>query len=192
MDGLWVKVYPLCGWIQGVVQLIAAMRGKAPLALDRVRKVVVGTSAFAVKNNANAVPSDTMEAQYSIPYCVAVALTGDPADPNEFCAPAIADPVRREFAQRVEVRVDPESEAVYPARFGSRVELHFDNGEVKTAATLDPHGTAADPCSEEELLAKFRRLAAFSTPGVDASQVVAAVSRLDTLPSIRGLTALLR
>ena len=31
MDGLWVKVYPLCGWIQGVVQLLTAMRGRAPL-----------------------------------------------------------------------------------------------------------------------------------------------------------------
>ena len=27
MDGLWVKVYPICGWIQGVVQLLSAMRG---------------------------------------------------------------------------------------------------------------------------------------------------------------------
>jgi len=192
MDGLWVKVYPLCGWIQGVVQLIMALRGSAPLALDRIRKVVVGTSEFAVTNNANPAPSDTMEAQYSIPYCVAVALTGDPGDPNEFCAPAIADPVRREFAQRVELQVDPESEAVYPARFGSRVELHSSTGEVKTAATLDPHGTAADPCSAEELIAKFKRLAALSQPGVDAFRVVDAVSRLDTLNSIRDLTAILR
>lgn len=192
MDGLWVKVYPLCGWIQGVVQLIAAMRGSAPLALDRVRKVVVGTSEFAVRNNANPAPLDTMEAQYSIPYCVAVALTGDPTDPNEFRAPGIADPVRREFAQRVELRVDPQSEAVYPARFGSRVELHSSTGEVKTAATLDPHGTAADPCSEEEVVAKFKRLAALSAPTVDASRVVDAVSRLDTLNSIRNFTVLLR
>ena len=192
MDGLWVKVYPICGWIQGVVQLLSAMRGAAPVALEDVEKVVVGTTAFAVKNNANPVPSDTMEAQYSIPYCCAVALTGDPGDPNEFCEPAIHDPVRRAFASRVELRVDEESEAVYPARFGSRVRLHLRSGEVKEAATLDPHGTAADPCTDEEIVAKFTRLAALSNSGVDPRAVVDAVSRLDTSPSVQALTGLLR
>jgi 2-methylcitrate dehydratase PrpD len=192
MDGLWVKVYPICGWIQGVVQLLTAMRGRPPLALDRVEKIVVGTSEFAVKNNANRTPTDTMEAQYSIPYCAAVALAGDPADPNEFCAPIIDDPARHAFAQRVELRVDPESEAVYPARFGSRVKLHFRNGEVKEAATLDPHGTAADPCNEEELVGKFKRLAARATIAIDASAVVDSIGNMDRLKSIREMTALLR
>ena len=192
MDGLWVKVYPICGWIQGVVQLLSAMRGPAPVALDAVDKVVVGTSAFAVKNNANPAPSDTMEAQYSIPYCCAVALNGDAADPNEFCGPAIDDPVRRAFASRVELRVDPESEAVYPARFGSRVELYFRSGERKQAATLDPHGTAADPCTDQEVVAKFMRLAALSNSRVEARAVVEAVSRLDTSGSIQELTRVLR
>ena len=192
MDGLWFKVYPVCGWIQGVVQLLTAMRGGYAVALDRVEKVVIGTSEFAVRNNANPAPADTMEAQYSIPYCAAVALSGDPADPGEFSAPAIQDPARHAFASRVQLRVDPESEAVYPARFGSRVELHLSNGEVKTAATLDPHGTAADPCTGDELVEKFRRLAAVSAPALDAAAVVDAVARLDPLGSARDLTALLR
>jgi 2-methylcitrate dehydratase PrpD len=192
MDGLWVKVYPICGWIQGVVQVLTAMRGTTPISLDQVRKVIIGTTEFAVKNNANPAPSDTMEAQYSIPYCAAVALAGDPADPGEFTSPAISDVARREFASRVELRVDAECEAVYPARFGSRVELHLANGEVKEAATLDPHGTAADPCSEAEIIAKFERLAGYSENRIDAAAVVEAVARADRSSSVRELTALLR
>jgi 2-methylcitrate dehydratase PrpD len=192
LDGLWVKVYPICGWIQGVVQLLAGMRGSGPIALDQVEKVIVGTTAFAVKNNANRAPSETMEAQYSIPYCSAVALAGDPADPNEFCAAAIDDPARRAFMSRVELRVDAESETFYPARFGARVQLHLRNGEVKEAATLDPHGTAADPCTDDELIGKFKRLVALSGSRVDACAVVGAVSRLDGSGSIQELQRLLR
>jgi 2-methylcitrate dehydratase PrpD len=192
MDGLWVKVYPICGWIQGVAQLLTAMRGSAPIALDKVEKVVVGTTAFAVKNNANPAPSDTMEAQYSIPYCCAVALAGDPADPSEFSAAAVDDVRRKAFASRVELRVDADSEAVYPARFGSRVQLHLRSGEVKEAATLDPHGTAVDPCTAEEVVAKFTRLVALSTTRIDGRAVVDAISRLDTSPSIQALTGLLK
>ena len=192
MDGLWVKVFPVCGWIQGVVQVLTAMRGATPTSLDHVRKVIVGTTEFAVKNNANPAPSDTMEAQYSIPYCAAVALAGEPADPGEFTSPAITDVARRELASRVELRVDAECEAVYPARFGSRVELHLANGAVKAAATLDPHGTAADPCSETEIIAKFERLAGYSENRIDAAAVVEAVARAERSSSVRELTTLLR
>lgn len=192
IDGLWVKVYPICGWIQGVVQLLTQMRGSAPVPLEGVKKVVVGTSAFAVRNNANVAPMDTMEAQYSIPYCAAVALAGDAADPRQFSAPEIHDPQRLDLARRVELRVDAESEAVYPARFGSRVELHLANGEVKRGATLDPHGTAAAPCSADELVAKFRRLAAQSDLRIGADALVTAVSNIEAPGSVRALTRLLR
>ena len=192
MDGLWVKIYPVCGWIQGVVQLLASLRGGAPMSLDRVEKVVVGTSAFAVKNNANMSPSDTMEAQYSIPYCVAVALAGDAADPSEFSASAIHDPTRNALAKRVEIIVDPQCEAVYPARFGTRVELHLAGGEMRTGTTLDPHGTAADPCSRNELEEKFKRLVSLSRADVDTDAVISMVSRLESVRSVRELTALLR
>jgi 2-methylcitrate dehydratase PrpD len=192
LDGLWVKVYPICGWIQGVVQLLAAMRGSAPLPLGRVEKVLVGTSAFAVRNNANVAPADTMEAQYSIPYCVAVALAGDAAEPREYSPPAIHDPERLALARRVALHVDAESEAVYPARFGSRVELHLSNGEVRHGATLDPHGTAADPCSRDELVGKFKRLTAQSRRSIDTNAVVSAVAGLNDLSSVREMTALLR
>jgi hypothetical protein len=68
----------------------------------------------------------------------------------------------------------------------------LDNAEVKHAATLDPHGTAADPCTQQELIAKFKQLAALSAARVPASAVIEAVSRLDEAPSVRELTALLR
>ena len=112
--------------------------------------------------------------------------------PTSSGEPTIHDPLRRAFASRVELRVDRESEAVYPARFGSRVQLYLRSGEVKEAATLDPHGTAADPCGDEEITAKFMRLAALSNSGVNACAVVEAVSRLDTVPTVQTLTALLR
>ena len=192
INEVWVKVYPVCGWIQGVVQLLLALRGPQPLDARRIKKVTVGTSEFAVKYNGNVSPSDTMEAQYSIPYCVAVALTADASDPNAFSLEAIKDPVRRAIAGRVELGVDPESEAVYPKQFGSRVQLHLDSGEVKEAATLNPHGTAADPCTSAERIAKFTRLAGLSPLKRDPAAIVAAVQTLETAKSAREFGKLLR
>lgn len=192
IDAVWFKVYPLCGWIQGVAQLLTAMRGPAQLRPEQIKKVVVGTSRFAVNGNSNAKPADTMDAQYSIPYCSALALCGDPGDPRAFEPECFNDPALLALAARVQTRVDDECETVYPQRFGSRVELHLASGEVKTALTLDPHGTPADPCSESELAAKFTRLAALSPLKVDAAAIARAVRELPGASSLRELSRLLR
>ncbi|RPI45518.1 MAG: MmgE/PrpD family protein [Betaproteobacteria bacterium] len=192
IEEVWVKVYPVCGWIQGVVQLLAALQREAPIPAPAVRRVVVGTSAFAVNNNANARPVDTMDAQYSIPYCVAAALLGDPADPVAYLPQTLRDPARLALAAKVDLRVDPEAEAVYPARFGSRVQVHLRDGSVREAATLDPKGTAADPCSDAELEAKFTRLAAAGPAAVDPRAVIEGVRRLGAASSVRAFSRCLR
>ena len=196
INQVWFKVYPLCGWIQGVVQLLGRMRGEInqskPLPADQIKKVVVGTSRFAVNNNSNPAPADTMDAQYSIPYCSALALAGDPGDPRAFEPAGYNDPALRAIAARVETKVDDECEAVYPQRFGSRVQLHLANGEVKEAMTLDPHGTPGDPCSEQELTDKFTRLAALSPLKVDCAAIVHLVRHMQTRTSLREFSRALR
>lgn len=192
LNDVWIKVYPTCGWIQGPAQLLLGMRGAQPLAPHRVRKVIVGTSAFAVKHNGNKSPADTMEAQYSLPYCTALALTGDPGNPDAYSLDAIGNPALRELAQRVELQVDAESEAAYPGRVGSRVRLQLDDGETREAATLDPHGSPADPCTDDEVIAKFKRLAALAPLPCDASAIVHAVRSLEKFGSARQFTALMR
>lgn len=189
---VWIKVYPVCGWIQGPAQLLLELRGAQPLPAQRIKKVVIGTSAFAVKHNANPSPSDTMEAQYSLPYCAALTLTGNPRDPKAYGLDAIRNPVLHDLARRVELKVDPESDAAYPRRVGSRVQLQLDNGEVRETATLDPHGSPADPCTDDEVIAKFNTLAALAPLPCNAAAIVYTIRSLETLESGRALTALLR
>ena len=196
INAVWFKVYPICGWIQGVAQLLGQMRndlndGKA-FAPEQIKKIVIGTSQFSVNGNSIYTPADTMDAQYSIPYCSALALTGDPGDPRAFEPAGYNNPALLALAARVETRVDDECEAVYPQRFGSRVQLHLATGEVKEALTLDPHGTPADPCSDAELTAKFTRLAALSPLNVDSAAIAQTVRQLDTAASIQPLSRLLR
>ncbi len=192
IDGVWFKVFPLCGWIQGVAQQLLQMRGARPLAAADIKKVTVGTSAFAVHHNGNYAPADTMDAQYSIPYCSALALTGDPADPRNFEAAAFNDPALRALAAQVELKVDAECDAVYPRRFGSRVKLQLANGEIRQSLTLDPHGTAADPCSDAELEEKFTRLATLAPLRLDTGAIARAIRNTSPGAGARQLGTLLR
>jgi 2-methylcitrate dehydratase PrpD len=132
-----------------------------------------------------------MGAQYSIPYCVAAALIGDPRDPARFQAEAINDPVARQLARRVNIVIDPEVEAVYPAKFGARVKLTVANGTSAERTVLECHGTPADPCTGEERLAKFRLLAASRLTTDGASGLASAVDKVTRSP-VRALTRFLR
>ena len=192
VEHVFVKVYPCCSWIQAAVQALVSLRGPQPLEPKRVKKVKIGVSAYAIRNNGEVAPPDTMGGQYSIPYCAAVALTGDPKDPAMFEPNAIDDPGRRDLARRVELAVDRELEAAYPKHAGARVELELASGERNETFVLDPHGMPADPCTAAERLDKFSRLASCLKPSESVRKIVQTVQRLDTLTSVLELTELLR
>ena len=192
IERVYVKLHPCCAWIQAAVQQLETMRGGRALRLEDIVGVRIGVSAYAKAQNGAVAPQDTFGAQFSIPYCCALALLGDPADPAMYDAAAIDDPARRELASRIEIMVDPEMEAAYPRHYGARVELTLANGERTTSRKLDPHGMPADPCTEHELREKFRGLAGRIKAGAAVAEIEAIVQRIATLPAIEPLSALLR
>ncbi|HEX4326787.1 MAG TPA: MmgE/PrpD family protein [Burkholderiales bacterium] len=191
-DNIYVKLYPCCSWIQSAVQQLVALRGDSPVTPEQVRKVRIGVCAYAARNNGAVAPPDTMGAQYSFPYCAAVALTADPQDPEMYRSAGLDDAARRALATRVELYTDPEMEAAHPKHYGARVEVELTDGRKMQSALLDPHGMPADPCTPPEREAKFRRLAKGVISGAAADGVVAAARNAAALKSVTELTALLR
>ncbi|MEI9805501.1 MAG: hypothetical protein WDN48_15245 [Pseudolabrys sp.] len=52
----------------------------------------VGSSERAVTQNCERNPIDLMSAQYSLPFCAAIALQDDPQDPRLYTKQALTDP----------------------------------------------------------------------------------------------------
>jgi 2-methylcitrate dehydratase PrpD len=192
VEQVYVKVYPCCAWIQATVQQLVAMRGARPVKAEEVKNLRIGVCSYAARNNGNVAPPDTMGAQYSLPYCAALAVTADPREPAMYFGDQLDNPARRELARRLEIVVDPEMEAAYPKHYGARVHLELANGETHDTAVLDPHGMPSDPCSEEERLTKFRLLVRNRMSDTRASQVMGAVNNVENVKSVRNLTRLLR
>ena len=192
MNCVYVKVYSCCSWIQAAVQQLVALRGAKPLKPDDIKQVRIGVSSYAAKNNGEPAPVDIMGAQYSFPYCAALALAGDPADPSLYLDKAIRDPERRALAHRVELYVDDQMEAAYPKHYGSRIELVLAGGERRSSFVLDPHGMPADPVTDAERLEKFTRLAGYTKSAARISDIAAAVGRAETIFSVREFMDLIR
>ena len=189
---VFVKVFPCCSWIQAPVQQLVALRGDKPLATAQIQSVRVGVNSYAKRINSEREPVDTMGAQYSIPYCTALALTGNPHDPAMYSGAALDDVSRRRIAASAELFVDPEMEAAYPRHYGASVEVRLTDGRVLASSILDPHGMPADPVTESERLEKFARLASRVLSPQTVERAVHGVRTLDRLRSARELAAVLR
>jgi 2-methylcitrate dehydratase PrpD len=133
-----------------------------------------------------------MGAQYSIPYCAAVALLGEPRNPRSFLSDAVNDPTTRALAAKVEIFVDPAVEAVYPRQFGASTRLELADGSIHERTVMECHGTPADPCTEQEHFDKFRWLAGSILPENAISELRRLIDTMPTLANVRDLTAPLR
>jgi len=192
LEQVWVKVYPMCGMIQGVAQVLDHLKREHRLEAAEIEHVRVGVSHQAARLNSERFPADTMAAQYSIPYCVGVALAGDAVNPGNYAPERLADPQTRELAGRTELYADPEVEAAYPARFGARVMVELRNGQRHEGYELNPHGTPDEPCTDAELAQKFRRLARTSRSEAQVSALIELVGRVEQLDTLRALSTALR
>jgi len=187
-----VKAYPFCYGLHTMAQAFSALRVEHGIEHRAIRSARVGTNKRAVALHAEVAPKETMAAQYSMPFVAAVALVKDPKDPRLFGDDALNDPAICGLARKVELYADPEMQTHYPSRHGAHVTVHLDNGRILETTVLDAKGTPANPCSDDEIREKFRRLASVSHADGSVAEILSLVERIDTLPSIAPLSKALR
>ncbi len=141
-------------------------------AADVAHLVVEGSERLMTHHNIPE-PSDIMKAQYSVPYCVAVALHRDPDDPRSFDESAVSDPAIRATAKALELRKRAGEGSVR----SSTVTATLKDGR-KLSKRLDVYkGMPADPLSRDELKRKFMLL----TGGANDAASAARFERLEKM-----------
>ena len=102
---LCLKRFPIHMTAHTAVQAVLELRAEHAFDVARVDRVhVAGNERMATINNIRE-PTDIMMAQYSIPFCVALALYRDPRDPASFDQSALIDTNIRAMCRRVDVTV---------------------------------------------------------------------------------------
>ena len=139
---LCLKRFPVHMTAQTAVQAVLELQaehGFVGAEVDRV--TVAGTERMATINNIPD-PTDIMMAQYSIPFCVALALFRDPRDPASFDDSALADAAIRAMCARVAVIVADPPLKVAGA---SIVTIVLKDGRLFTREVEEFNGTPARP-----------------------------------------------
>jgi 2-methylcitrate dehydratase PrpD len=133
------------------VQAILDLRTEHGYAAADVASIhIAGNDKMARVNNI-ASPADIMMAQYSIPFCVALAHVRDPRDPRSFDESALREPQIRSLAERVTITIAKER----PTPLAALVTVKLKDGRVLTRCVADFKGTPAQPLDQRELREKF-------------------------------------
>jgi 2-methylcitrate dehydratase PrpD len=135
------------------VQLLRGFIEQHGFAGDDIADIAVDASDKVVSHHAEANPADIMQAQYSVPFNLALAAHYDPQDPDVYNDRTAADPRVRNLARRVCVGSTEGRKG-----WAARIVVSLRDGRRFEGAADTFLGCPQTPLSDEQLRFKFDRL----------------------------------
>lgn len=188
--GAWQKFYPCCASTHRPVEALLSLG----LPMGEIASIRAEVSEVAAANLRYRVPRDPNEARFSLPYCMAAALTEGTLTKGSFAPEAIARPELRPLMELVEMVVDPELGADRPITKSferGTVIVTLRDGSQHRAAVLDPRGHPKAPLSDADLAEKFRDCAKGILTPESTEAALAQLARFGELGRVSELMATL-
>jgi 2-methylcitrate dehydratase PrpD len=137
-------------------------------------------------------PQTHVDAQFSLPYAIAVAICRNRTGIDEFKTEVLDNPEVLSLIDKVRWEVDPEAEAMYPKAYPATVIATLNDGRVFESHVDYPKGDPENPTNLKEIIEKFHSLTEKYMEEEKRSRIIAEVERLEDMDNITGLADLLR
>ena len=137
-------------------------------------------------------PKNIVNAQFSLPYVIAVGLIKGKVLPESFTEESITDPAANALCDKTTWSLDKEFEAVYPAYYPARVTVKTKDGKTYVGEVKYPKGDPENPATKEEVIEKFLANASDSIGSVNARKIIDTVFAIEELDDISKLMELTR
>ena len=165
------KPYSCARPIHNAIDCALEIRRKHNPDLNKIARIVMERHPDWAHYHQNANPVTYHEAQVSLPYSVAVALTDGQALFAQYNNARLKEPMLRKLSGMVEITVDD----TLPRGVSCRMKAIMQDGAEYISQVDYPKGSIQNPMSDEELRAKFDSLA---IPVLGAKQAAAIADRV--------------
>ena len=189
--GVSIKPFPSGSLTHpGMTEMLRLIRENKIKAQD-VERVDVGTN----RNMPNALihhqPKDSLQAKFSMEFCMAALLLYGKAGLNEFTDEVVNRPEVQAMIGRVHFGVNPVAEAAGYNKMTTILDIRLRDGKTIHGSADFGKGSPANPMSFEDVAAKFLDCAAFAKwPAAKAKAIIGAVRGLEGARDVRALAAL--
>lgn len=188
-----IKLYPMCYCVHRTLDGMLDLLKKDKLDPTDVEQVSISYSPRNVTILRNHQPQTGLEAKFSIEFAVASAMIAGRAGFSELTDEFVRRPDVQALMKRVTATANPELD---PKRSGYAlfdqvvIETRGD-GRFDTGAIRNVRGDPTLPLGPEQLWVKFEDCVRFGNPRLPARQLFDALMKLEQLPQVRDLAALL-
>ena len=191
-DGLRIKPYPCGGLTHQVIDSVLDFRGKHGLTPEMIEGIDVDVVKHTFDRIVFRVPQTGIQGKFCMPYLVARAIIDGEVGLDIFTDSAVRDQNVLKFAERVQMKLDPNLKKTDAAGRPCRVTIRLKSGQSYCREAQHAKGGPEFPMTEDELKTKFLECARHAIDQKSAERALADIGRLDTLPDIRPLCDILR
>jgi len=188
----YFKPYACCRWahstIDGVLYLVKKYNIHYRYIKEIRVKIFYEASRLSQRNSYK--PRTIIEAQYSLPFSVALALFYNKLGPEELTESNLQNDKILELAKKVKITVDPELNRLFPQKTVAKIEI-FEKDKVFETTVEYPRGNPERPLSNEELEDKFRSLTSKFLGNSTCTEVVEKIYNLEKLENLGTLMKML-
>ena len=178
IDSTYFKPYGCCRWAHAAIDGLIGLQAETGVRAADIASIRVHTFARALKLNNDLAPETLEAAQYSVPFCLALAAVRGVEALLPLTATALADREVLDLARRVRITIDPALDAMFSRAVPARVELDTTAGRL-TRTITDPLGEPGNPMTRSDLATKFTTATdGLIDPG-SAALLTRALERLD-------------
>jgi len=173
------KNHACCGHVFAAIDGALALQQKMRVLAPDIERVSIGTYKAALDVARHESPRTAAEARFSLKYTVASALTHGSVRLAAFEPSRLEDPVTRELMRRIDVAIDPELDAAFPAQRAARIAIESRDGRRGEHLQPTRKGDPEAPLSDAELEHKYLELASPVLGEARAQELLARLWRLE-------------
>lgn len=165
----YIKAYPTCRWAHAAIDAVRELRAARGFTHDQVAAVRVRTfdNAAALWP---ALPGTTSQAQYALPFPVAVMLVHGRIGVEHISGAGLSDPAVARLVACTQVAADPRHESRNSAGRRSDAEIVLTDGRVLASGGVHARGGPERPFGEAEIVEKFHE---FADPALGSARAAA-------------------
>lgn len=183
--GIAVKLYPSCAATHPALDAVLDLRREHNLTANDVKAVEIEVDSITQTVLIHARPSDGLQAKFSMPFCIAAALTDGAVDIGTFASDSVNHPRIGALLPRIAMHVEPELDGLGEPMTQARVRVSLRDGRTLRRVASGARGQPPRPVSESQLDAKFLACARRSLPEGRAREVLSQLRGLASMPDVR-------
>ncbi|ALM84045.1 MmgE/PrpD family protein [Bordetella sp. N] len=145
------KRYPCHVTAQAPIQALRGLMAQHGFNGADIEAIALGCSEKIVSHHDIRDPADILAAQYSVPFCLALAQYRDPEDPGAFDAGAVQDPAIRQACARITLT----AQAGLPSAWSASMIIRLRDGRTLETLADGFLGLPSQPLSRQALRHRF-------------------------------------